>query len=62
MSYDPKADKKYNAKSNYVSVKFTPKETFFYDTIEKYCDDNSITKQAFTKNAIVEKLEKDGYL
>jgi hypothetical protein len=62
MSYNAKADKKYNAKSQSIGIKFTPNESAFHDAIIKYCLDNGMSKQAFVKNAIREKLEWNGYL
>lgn len=61
-TYFPNAQKNYNNKCAKYAVKYTPAESSISDTINLYCRDKGLSNNAFIKQAIREKLEKDGYL
>ena len=57
-TYNYESQKKYNEKSIHIGLKFIHKEKGFYDEIEKACSGLGISKQAFIKLAIREKLDR----
>ena len=61
-TYNYEAQKKYNEKSKHVGLKFIESEIEFYNQIEKACNEKGISKQKYIKDAIAEKLERDGFL
>lgn len=61
-TYNYKAQKKYNENSKHIGLKFIASEIDFYNQIEKVCNEKEISKQAYIKSAIREKLVHDGYL
>ena len=61
-TYNYEAQKKYNEKSKHIGLKFIASEIEFYNQIEKACNENGVSKQKYIKDAIVEKLKKDGFL
>ena len=61
-TYNYEAQKKYNAKNNFVNLKFVQTENDFFECIENACLTLGMSKQGFIKAAIREKLERDGYL
>ena len=61
-TYNYEAQKKYNEKSKHIGLKFIESEIEFYNQIEKACNEKGISKQKYIKDAIMEKLEKDGCL
>ena len=61
-TYNYEAQKKYNENSKIIGLKFIGKEKDFYDTIGNACDTLGMSKQGYIKQAIREKLERDGFL
>ena len=61
-TYNYEAQKKYNEKSKHIGLKFIESEIDFYNQIEKVCNEKGVSKQKYIKDAIKEKLRKDGFL
>ena len=61
-TYNYEAQKKYNEKSKHIGLKFIESEIDFYNQIEKVCNEKGVSKQKYIKDAIMEKLKKDGFL
>ena len=61
-TYNYEAQKKYNEKSKHIGLKFIENEIEFYNQIEKVCNEKGVSKQKYIKDAIEEKLKKDGYI
>ena len=61
-TYNYEAQKKYNEKSKHIGLKFIESEIEFYSQIEKVCNEKGISKQKYIKDAIAEKLKRDGFL
>ena len=61
-TYNYEAQKKYNEKSKHIGLKFIESEIEFYNQIEKVCNEKGVSKQKYIKDAIMEKLERDGFL
>lgn len=54
--------KKYNAKCKQFGIKYTLKELEIAETLEKAVANSSLTMNAWIKEAVKEKLEREGYL
>ena len=61
-TYNYEAQKKYNEKNVVVSLKFLQSEKEFLQSIEKACNKLEMSRQAFIKMAICEKLEREKFL
>ena len=61
-TYNYKAQKKYNENSKHIGLKFIASEIEFYNQIETACNEKGISKQKYIKDAIAEKLKRDGFL
>ena len=61
-TYNYEAQKKYNGKSKHIGLKFIASEIEFYNQIETACNGKGISKQKYIKDAIMEKLKRDGFL
>ena len=61
-TYNYEAQKRYNEKSRHIGLKFIESEIEFYNQIDKACNEKGISKQKYIKDAIMEKLKKDGFL
>ena len=61
-TYNYEAQKRYNEKSKHIGLKFIESEVAFYNQIETACNKKGISKQKYIKDAIMEKLERDGFL
>lgn len=57
MAYNKEAQKKYNGKSNYIQLKYTPNQMAEYDRIKQYCIDNNLTLQGYVKELIKRDLD-----
>lgn len=61
-TYFAESQKRYGAKCVNIAVKYTPNESdvscIFLDAVEK----SGLTKNQWVKSAIVEKLQRDGFL
>lgn len=60
MAYNKEAQKKYNGKSNYIQLKYTPNQMAEYDRIKQYCIDNKLTLQGYIKELIRRDLDSKG--
>ena len=60
-TYNYEAQKKYNEISKHIGLKFIESEIDFYNQIEKVCNEKGISKQKYIKEAIMEKLKRDGF-
>ena len=56
-TYNYEAQKKYNEKNVVITLKFIHSEKEFLQSIENACEDLGISRQAFIKAALMEKLE-----
>ena len=61
-TYNYEAQKRYNEKSRHIGLKFIASEIDFYNQIEKACNEKNMSKQKYIKDAIMEKLKRDGYI
>ena len=61
-TYNYEAQKKYNEKNVVISLKFIHSEKSFLDSIEKACHNTGMSRQKYIKDAIMEKLKRDGYM
>ena len=48
--------------SKICGIKFIASEIEFYNQIETACNEKGISKQKYIKDAIAEKLKRDGFL
>ncbi len=62
VMYDYEITKRYNAKCKQYTIKYTLKELNVPESIEKALSDTNLTANAWIKQAIAEKLERDGYI
>ena len=61
-TYNYESQKKYNEKNVVITMKFIHSEKEFLQSIEKACNSLGVSRQAYIKTAIREKLERDGFL
>ena len=61
-TYNYEAQKRYNEKGRHIGLKFIESEIEFYNQIETACNEKGISKQKYIKDAIMEKLKRDGFL
>ncbi len=57
-----KAIKKYNQKSKFINIKYTPNATAEYERINKYCKDNNLSLQGYIKGLIKADLDNKGFV
>lgn len=50
---------RYNAKSKYIKLKYTPNQMNEYEQIVKHCNDNGLSLQGYIKGLIKADLEKE---
>lgn len=55
-----KAIKKYNQKSKFINIKYTPNAISEYERIYSYCKDNNISSQGYIKELIKTDLNNKG--
>ena len=60
MAYNKEAQKKYNGKSNYIQLKYTPNQIDEYNRVKQYCTDNELTLQGYIKGLIQHDLDSKG--
>ena len=60
MAYNKEAQKKYNVKSNYIQLKYTPNQIDEYNRVKQYCTDNELTLQGYIKGLIQHDLDSKG--
>ena len=56
-----KAIKKYNQKSKFINIKYTPNSLDDYDRISQYCKKNNLSLQGYIKNLIKTDLDSKGF-
>lgn len=56
-----KAIKKYNQKSKFINLKFTPNNLDEYNRICQYCNDNDLSLQGYVKALIKSDLDAKGF-
>lgn len=61
-TYNYESQKKYNEKNVVITMKFIHSEKEFLQCLESACNSLEISRQAYIKTAIREKLERDGFL
>ena len=50
--------KKYNAKSKFISLKYTPNQLDSYDKLINHCKNNNLSVQGYIKDLIDKDLNK----
>lgn len=63
-NYNKEVQDRYKAKCLQIAIRYGLNESdvMVSQAIEKYCYDNNCSRGSFTRDAIMEKLERDGYI
>ena len=63
-NYNKEVQDRYKAKCMQIAIRYglNDNDVMISQAIEKYCRDNNCSRGSFTRDAIVEKLERDGYI
>ena len=63
-NYNKEVQDRYKAKCMQIAIRYGVNESdvMISQAIEKYCRDNGCSRGSFTRDAIMEKLKKDGFL
>ena len=63
-NYNKEVQDRYKAKCMQIAIRYGLNEDDLKvsQAIEKYCRDNNCSRGSFTRDAIMEKLERDGFL
>ena len=63
-NYNKEVQDRYKAKCMQIAIRYGLNESdvMISQAIEKYCRDNGCSRGSFTRDAIMEKLERDGFL
>lgn len=63
-NYNKEVQDRYKAKCMQIAIRYGLNESdlIISQAIEKYCHDNNCSRGSMTRDAIVEKLERDGYI
>lgn len=56
-----KAIKKYNQKSKFINIKYTPNNIDEYERIAQYCNSNNLSMQGYIKALIKADLDSKGF-
>lgn len=56
-----KAIKKYNQKSKFINIKYTPNNIDDYERIAQYCSQNNLSMQGYIKALIKADLDSKGF-
>ena len=56
-----KAIKKYNQKSKFINIKYTPNNIDEYERISQYCNNNNLSMQGYIKQLIKADLDAKGF-
>lgn len=56
-----KAIKKYNQKSKFINIKYTPNSIDDYERISQYCSQNNLSMQGYIKALIKADLDAKGF-
>lgn len=61
MAYSAKGQKKYNANSTYLSVKYTPNEQIDGERVKAYLEQTGQSANAYIKSLIKADLDSKGF-
>ena len=63
-NYNKEVQDRYKAKCMQIAIRYGVNENdlIVSQAIEKYCRENNCSRGSFTRDAIVEKLKRDGFL
>ena len=63
-NYNKEVQDRYKAKCMQIAIRYGVNEDDLTvsQAIEKYCHDNNCSRGSFTRDVIMEKLERDGFL
>ena len=63
-NYNKEVQDRYKAKCMQIAIRYGLNESdvMISQGIEKYCHEHNCSRGSFTRDAIVEKLERDGFL
>ena len=63
-NYNKEVQDRYKAKCMQIAIRYGLNESdvMISQAIDKYCHEHSCSRGSFTRDAIVEKLERDGFL
>ena len=63
-NYNKEVQDRYKAKCMQIAIRYGLNESdmMVSQAIEKYCHDNNCSRGSFTRDAIMEKLERHGFL
>ena len=63
-NYNKEVQDRYKAKCMQIAIRYglNDEDKRVSEAIERYCKKYGVSRGAFTRNAIVEKLERDGFL
>ena len=63
-NYNKEVQDRYKAKCMQIAIRYGLNESdmMVSQAIEKYCHNNNCSRGSFTRDAIMEKLERDGFL
>ena len=63
-NYNKEVQDRYKAKCMQIAIRYGLNEDdiMISQAIEKYCRDNGCSRGSFTRDAIMEKLKRDGFL
>ena len=63
-NYNKEVQDRYKAKCMQIAIRYglNDNDVMISQAIEKYCHEHNCSRGSFTRDAIVEKLERDGFL
>ena len=63
-NYNKEVQDRYKAKCMQIAIRYglNKSDVMISQAIEKYCRDNGCSRGSFTRDAITEKLKRDGFL
>ena len=63
-NYNKEVQDRYKAKCMQIAIRYGLNESdmMISQAIEKYCHNNNCSRGSFTRDALMEKLKKDGFL
>ena len=63
-NYNKEVQDRYKAKCMQIAIRYGLNESdvMISQAIEKYCHDNNCSRGRFTRDTIIEKMERDGFL
>ena len=63
-NYNKEVQDRYKAKCMQIAIRYgvNNDDVMISQAIEKYCSENNCSRGSFTRDAIMEKLKRDGFL